>query len=237
MTFALVRSIRLGRTTTRAWKSAGGVFIPRGLSTWEKMRYASRIGAEFIVNLGNTRFNPTEYGRQDGNGIPVIGYGNNVQALVTPGATRRDLWAYMPPRPVEFPATVWVKTPGFGGRGKYKEFVTEPLVLPSTWDWQEHVDGQEYRLVTVGDKIVQDFERFGDNGEREYHWIRMSEVSSDLKAIVRAAAASLPGTNVVAWDAIVTQEGRPYIFEGNTCPGMSERTAERIVRQIREQLA
>lgn len=228
MSFLIKRSIPLGRATMAGWRDAGGVFTPRG-TPWRTLMDLAQ-DHEFLLNLGSTGFSTTT------DSVKLVNVGRNISDLVSPGETRRKLWAYMPPRPVEFPAKVWIKTPGRAGVGKYQEVVEDPLVLPTDWDWQQHVDGQEYRLITVGKRIVQNFARYGDNGDREYHWVRMFEMPEALKDMVRGAAAMLEGTNVIAWDTILTPEGVPYLFEGNSCPGMSAPTAGRIYREVMRQI-
>ncbi len=163
-------------------------------------------------------------------------YGRNIKPLVTPGATRDLIGEFMPRQPdSDFPRQAWVKAPGAHGRGKFLEIIHEPLVLPRSWDWCEHVEGQEYRLITVGNKVVQDFERHGDNNSRRYSWVPMREVNADLKAMVREAASRLEGNNVIAWDTILDTNGEPFIFEGNSCPGVNADTVRRIVDEMERQ--
>lgn len=237
MSFLLVRSIPLGRRTMEAWRNAGGEFAERGMSTTDIMEMAIDCHYKFVLNLGRTTLrNPVSMVWSDpvdrDNAPFVLNVGENILPLVTPGGTRRLLDWRLPPRPSRFPAEVWVKKPGRAGLGGSKVITNHALVLPDEWDWQRHVTGQEYRLITVGNRIVQCFARYGDNGEREYHWVQMRDMGSNLKELVRDATRKLNGYNVIAWDTISTDTGSHYIFEGNSCPGMSLNTADRIVREV-----
>lgn len=226
MSFLLARPYKLSRSTVQAWQQAGGIVLSADRTNSEIARAAEGAGVEFVINLGRSWFNL--YGD-----VPMFNQGDNIKPLVTPGGTRDILDPYLPPQDV---GEVWVKTPGRAGVGKYQVSTDVPLVLPSEWDWQSHVEGQEYRIITVGHRIVQNFQRFGDNGEREYHWIAMREMDASLKELVRTAARTVRGDNVIAWDVISTPAGQHYIFEGNTCPGMSVNTANRIATEARRLL-
>lgn len=224
MSFLVVRSLPLGSKSTPAWKAAGGVFVRRG-STPERIAFlAQRNESEFILNLGKSTFMPTP-----DTPCPVWNLGESILPLLWPGRTRELLGDLMPPQE---PGDVWVKQPGFGGRGKVRLETEVPLVLPPQWDWQSHVDGQEWRLITVGHRVVQDLKRFGENGNRSYEWVPMKETPVALKALAREAAKRLPGMNVTAWDLIIDNQGQPFLFEGNSCPGVNEATTSRIYKEI-----
>lgn len=225
--FIVISALPLSDQTKRAWKEAGAVILRRG-STDERVLGFLR-DYPFIINLGKTMFQPTEQVEN------IWNYGPDIEPLVWPGSTRELFGDLMPPRPTEFPADVWIKTPGRAGRGKFHKQVDHELHLPRQWDWQEHLEGEEYRIITVGRRIVQDFRRFGQNGDRSYEWLAMRDVPSVLKDLVREAASRVAQQTVVAWDTMLTTTGQPYLFEGNTCPGMSTATAERIVREIERQ--
>lgn len=224
MSFGLIRSIPLGRRTMEAWRNVGGDFVPRGRSDYERNGYFR--GVEFAINLGNTRVEPTYYD------MMVVNHPANIKPLTTPGGTRNLLGEFLPPQEV---GKVWMKGPGRAGRNKSLVETDVPLVLPEGWDWQKHVEGQEYRIITVGSRVVQDFLREGENGHREYIWTPMSSVPMELKDMVRTAARTVGGYNVIAWDVVSSPTGN-YIFEGNTSPGMSTPTAQRIVDAIRRDM-
>ncbi len=226
MSFIAVRSVSLSEETTNAWKEGGVTFSRRGRTANEVVA----MGYDNVINLGNSRFRPE--GRYS-----VWNHGDDIEALLYPGMTRELLDDLMPPQPsmdLE-PHDVWIKRPGSHGRGKQRMIVDRNLVLPREWDWCQHVDGQEYRLITVGHRIVQDFLRHGENGDRTYEWVAMREVPRSLKDAVREAARRVPGRNIIAWDCIVTEGGQPYIFEGNTCPGVNIETVQRIVKEMNRQ--
>lgn len=222
MTTLAVRSVSLSEESTQAWKSEGVVFSRRGRTPTQIMD----MGYDRVLNLGNSQFNPVV-----GN---VWNRGDDILPLIYPGRTRELLGDLMPPQPdaTLMPHDVWIKQPGSHGRGKKRKIIDRNLVLPREWDWCQHVDGQEYRLITVGHRIVQDFLRHGENGERRYEWIRMREVPSALKDLVRTAAQRIEGNNVIAWDAIVDNDGQPFIFEGNSCPGVNRDSVKRILTEM-----
>lgn len=226
MSVLAVRSVRLSTDTSDAWKAAGVRFARRGRPTTEIME----MGYEVVLNLGKSDFRPD---MDDYPSVRLWNHGEDIFNLIWPGNARTVLNDLMPPRPVSFPADVWIKAPGAAGRGKFRKHVDHPLVLPKEWDWQQHVEGQEYRLITVGHMVVQDFYRHGLNGEREYEWVRMRDTPSELKEMARAAAQRIPGNNIIAWDMVWSNEDeRAYIFEGNTCPGVSTPTVQRIMNII-----
>lgn len=226
MSIIAIRSMQLTAKTTEAWKSAGVAFARRGRTTQELLDKGREWGT--LLNLGMTNFRPESF-----EGVDLWNHGKDIQPLLWPGSSRELFFDLMPPRPTTFPSDVWIKTPGSAGRGKFRKQVEQRLTLPHQWDWQAHIDGQEYRLVTVHHKVVQCLLRHGTNGDRTYEWIRMREVPMYLKDMVRDAASRLDGQNVVAWDIIDTGE-RGYLFEGNSCPGVSPETAARIVKQMKE---
>jgi len=231
MSFIAIRSLPLGSKSKEAWREAGAVYLKRGSSEERILNIAERVEAEFILNLGRTSFRPM----MELTNIPIWNFGTDIYSLLWPGHTREILGDLMPLRPTIFPALVWVKAPGYGGRGKYMEEIASPLVLPHQWDWQEHVEGQEWRLITVGQRVVQDMKRFGENGERTYEWVPMADTPSAIKDLAREAASRMEGNNVIAWDMILTNGGRALLFEGNTCPGVNTATAARIHTEITRQ--
>lgn len=226
MTILGIRSVNLTIETTNAWKTRIAM-AKRGRTIPEIMG----LGFSTILNMGKSTFAPdmSQYPNHK-----VWNHGDDIGVLLWPGATRELLGDMMPPRPTEFPADVWLKTPGAHGRGKFKKSIEEALVLPREWDWQSHIEGQEYRLVTVGTKVVQDHKRNGENGNRSYEWLAMRETPQVLKDMAREAADRVPGANVIAWDLILTDDGIPYLFEGNTSPGVNQATVARIVNIMEE---
>ena len=222
MSILAVRSVALSTDTANAWKEAGVSFARRGRPTHEIMN----MGYDVILNLGKSAFRPDiDFHR-------VWNHGADIEPLLYPGITREMMNDLMPPQSVEH-GDVWIKAPGAHGRGKFRTSMDQEPVLPREWDWCMHIPGQEYRLVTVGHKVVQDFLRHGDNGSRVYEWVPMAEVPRTLKEVAREAARRIPGNNVIAWDMVLSEEtGIPYLFEGNTCPGVNVNTVRRIITEI-----
>jgi len=226
MTVIAIRSVGLSAETTSAWRRNDVQFARSDRTPAEIVG----MGYNHILNLGKSSF--TLPHNIVGEGPMVWNDGENIIPLLRPGATRELFGDMLPSQPTEFPADVWIKAPGSHGRGKYQKLVPHALALPPEWDWQMHVVGQEYRLITVGHKIVQDFMRHGSNGDRTYEWVAMKDTPLPIKRMARLAASRLPGHNVIAWDMLLTEEGAPYLFEGNTCPGVNEDTARRIVTEM-----
>lgn len=226
-----VRSVILSESTTQAWKDAGVSFARRGRPVWAVLDMARDY--EFLLNLGKSEFNNV------GGVVParkVWNEGRNILPLLYPGFTRQLLGDMMPPQPTEWPAEVWIKAPGMKGKGKYLKTIDRGLTLPAQWDWQVHVVGTEYRVITVGSRVVQSFIKTGTATEREYEWVGTGGTPDEVKRLARAASAKLTGQNVVGWDMVFGVNQPPYIFEGNSCPGMNDMTASRVVREIYRQM-
>jgi len=229
MSIIAIRGIRLSSSTKRAWKNADVYFANSHRTTEEILD----MGFDHIINLGKSSFKPTLHYDQ----VPIIwNHGNDIEDLIWPGYTRKHLTNLMPPFPTEFPAEAWIKTPGAHGRGKFLEEIKEPLSLPKRWDWQKHIEGTEYRIITVGHKVVQVNKRSGDNNNRQYTWLGLGQAEPVIKRTARKAAKLFSGLNIIGWDLI--QEDHTdlcYILEGNSCPGVNDETAIRIVTEIVEQ--
>lgn len=230
MTFAVTRSVPLGENTRAAIREAGGMFFRRERTEEyisEYLRYNEQI--EFLLNLGNSGMNVTT-------DMPVFNDPSVVTSLYLPTTTRELLDDLMPGQTgdQEF---IWSKGPGRGGRNKV-QLPSDTNFYDFPFDyWEDHVDGDEYRLITVGHKVVQQFKRLGGNNERLYQWVPRREVPHKLKSAVREASRRLPTTrSVIAWDTIWSDDEQPYILEGNTSPGMNLYTINRIVEAIREQI-
>ena len=124
---------------------------------------------------------------------------------------------------------------GQGGQGKTRMQTAEAITkgIPAAWDMQMHVDGQEYRVITVDDKVVQVSERYGDNSDRRYSWLGVKRAPVPVKEIAREATRRLDGRNIIGWDIIMGEAvNSTYILEGNSCPGVNEATARRIMNHI-----
>lgn len=239
--FSIVRSIDLSSTTRSAWERAGGVFLRPDRTIESIFAYARHRGHRFVLNLGRSELSvqPLERGDEQTPPIPFINDGISViSRILTPGATRQFIPELIPPAPRSYPAAVWVKAPGRAGRGKFLETVSGPLQLPRSWDFQAHVNGDEYRVVTVGRRAVQGAARFGRNGDREYEWRGLQGTPELILGAARQAAQALNNDNaMIAWDLIHEIEtDQAYILEGNSCPGVNNATAERVVNEIIRQI-
>lgn len=229
-----IRSVQLSTETTDAWKRAGVTFLRRGRTREQACEMATSNGYEFLLNLGKSEM------RWGGRySLPHPAYlwnsGENILPLLYPGRTRHYWNMFMAPKPATFPADVWIKAPGMKGKGKFRKQIEFPLILPSEWDYQLHVEGQEYRVISVGPRLVQVFKRYGTPTEREYEWVGLNGTPAHVKQLVRDATALLVGFNVVGWDVVDDGENA-FILEGNSCPGVNEPTATRIVAEIQRQI-
>jgi len=188
----------------------------------------NNIDCDFIINLGNSGIELNE---------PHFMWNSAewVAPLLTPGATRKLMpIGYLPAQP-EPDSWGWLKAPGRGGSGKTQRFLPYDFHLPRGWDTQKHIEGEEYRVITVGMKVVQVTSRAGTNENREYRWLGLSNTPSEVKSKARSAAANLQGTNVIGWDLIQDKDENVYILEGNACPGVNDATAQRVVDEIYRQ--
>lgn len=225
MKIYLKRSIALSERTRKAWEDHGGIFLRsdrdlRTVKSWLE-------DDDYIFNLGDSAW--MNY-PDDIWTIPNVN--PKLKALLYPSETRQLLGDMLPPRPDgEYPCDVWIKPPGRAGKGKFTLNTDGHLDnLPRWWDWQKHVEGQEFRVLTVGNRVIQDFARYGENGERSYQWTPMREVPQEVKDLARRAAETFEGINIIAWDIIHGDEGT-YLFEGNTCPGVNHDTVGRIINE------
>lgn len=238
----IVRQLTLADSMVQAWKDVGGWFPKRERSVHSKLDLMVRSydANSPIINLGDMGFNPSDLDLEV-RGINPDKYYNRpevVRPLVRPGTARRLLDEFMPSDPrasgMMGISHAWIKAPGQAGQGKTKIPVYSPNDLPeipADWDMQVHVEGQEYRVVTVGTKVVQVNERYGENGSREYTWVGVRNSPGPVKTIAREAARRLEDERtIIGWDVI--HGDRTYIFEGNTCPGTNNALAERIINQV-----
>ena len=229
MSFVAVRSIPLSEQTREAWRSAGAIYPRRG-RTQEEIE--SRWPDHTIINLGASWF--------DSDRANVWNNGPDVAPLLTPKASRDKLGFLMPTMRWVGPDKYWVKYPGRGGSGKTLVEVEDrnqydELLSRVEWtdgDIQLHIVGQEYRVITVNDKVVQASERHGVNGNRRYQWVGVRNAPSAVKAIARDAANALSGDNIIGWDILLHDSGDAYLLEGNSCPGVNEATAARIIAEV-----
>lgn len=227
----LHRSIRVSSNTKQAWKDNDVYFTaPDRTNDWVKRKVLSGE-LEAFINYGNKDLAIFTTPEQ----TPVYNNGPSVVTrLIDVEATRAYFNDLMAPRSGqgEF---VWAKETGRAGQGKRK-VPTESLDLDSLNYWEDHVVGTEYRIITTGNKRVQQFIRSGDNNARIYKWLPMQRLPDSTKRTIKLATERLPKRSIIAWDIIDASEtgGGSYILEGNTSPGVNRNTARRILDQIRK---
>lgn len=242
--FIIVRSIMLSEQSMQAWRTVGGLFPKRERNTLDILSYAAnkqyqeQTNKVIILNMGNTYFRPTDQELLNCKIEPenVFNRGENIELLITPGKTRYLIGELLPPYPQQndLPMDTWIKAPGSKGNGKEHKLLIETIpTIPKSWDIQKHINGTEYRVITVDDKIVQTFKRTDITGNRTYEWVGVTNTPSPIKQIAKTAAKKLQGRNIIGWDIMHTTNNA-FILEGNTCPGMSIPTAQRITNFIQE---
>ena len=235
MTFLVSHDIPLSRQTVDAWKGEGGLVLKRHTSSARIEQYIDRhLDTEFVLNLGSAInadiINPN---------ITVINPNRVVQHLWDPVGTRAALDSVLPPIPPLGHRDFWYKTTGRAGMGKLRITDTAFGALAHSrhdtrrpGDFQVHVEGTEYRVITVGGRIVQQFLRSGPNGDRTYRWLERAALPNLITDVVARATRDLGTYTLIAWDTIHDAE-RGYILEGNCCPGVKPPTAARIVSAVR----
>ena len=225
----MVRSIPLALDTRDAWKNAGAVFARR-TSDDDRIRNISH-GAP-IINLGSSQ-------------CMIEGIWNEarvVEPLLTPRMSRDLLAPLMPSIEFQGPGYYWLKGAGRGGANKEKRFIRNSgefyeLLSRAQWmegDVQQHIDGQEYRVITVGEKVVQVTKRDGGHlaSDRVYTWVGVNAAPMSVTGIARKAAGMLDNDKtIIGWD-VIEDDMNAYILEGNSCPGVNEATANRILDAV-----
>ena len=256
MRVMVLRSIVLAQSMVDAWKEVGGWFPMRERSNESKLDLMAntygRDGA--IINFGDMSFDPTDQEIRVRGIDPDLYYNrpDSVRALTKPGPTRRLIGEFLPIDPREInpgnfsgeALDIWVKAPGQAGQGKTRmtvDWAGDIPQIPADWDIQVHKEGQEYRVVTVGTKVIQINERHGVNGNRNYVWVGVRNAPDPVKTICREAARRLEDERtIIGWDVVHKPAdyddqtlSQTFIFEGNTCPGTNRALVGRIMSQIK----
>jgi hypothetical protein len=185
------------------------------------------LAGRAIINYGNLG--------HDFNGcnIPVFNSRDAIRAISSPSGLRRTLNDYIPNSNNNGPH--WHKSNGFGGVGKTFHEQKDLGCSSYSGDTQSHINGIEYRVLTVGDVVVQAArkERIDDSFNFEWTWVGVDGIRSNgIIPHIKSAIENIPDWlyTVFGWDIIVGD--RPYVLEINTSPGVNEHTAKRIVKQI-----
>lgn len=231
--FLVIQSIPLGLDTRTNMREAGAECVQHHEMFNGDGAYV-RSAYDFVLNMGNTSLRVNDLV-----GCIVVNKPSDINQTRTPGACRQMFGDLMPHRPteeLEFPVDAWIKAPGQRGRGKFKKKIDWPLTLPSEWDCQLHIDGTEYRVITVGHRAVQGFQRTGPNRRRQYTWTGLANTPDNVLELARTAAGRLPHATLRAWDLIQDHEGQPYLLESNSSPAMNATTTERVRNEITRQI-
>jgi len=226
----MVRSIPLSSTTRNAWKSAGAMFARRERNAMQVQGIAN---GRPIINLGGSTMNI----EGSWNNAPVIA------PLLTPAASRDKLGSLMPSNEWLGEGYYWLKGQGRGGANKEKVYVStayshNELMVRANWmngDVQQNIVGTEYRVVTVGTKVVQVTQRVDTSGQREYRWVGVRSAPTQVREIAKDAARMLGDDKIIiGWDVILSdgESQTAGILEGNSCPGVNEATASRILDAV-----
>lgn len=249
LVFYLMRSIPLSEETREAWKAYSAdnsrvVFIRRKekKSPAGFMESLAKLGGreQILLNLGSPTISETLMTAEEIEAGKLWNAQEWIALTKTPAAMREHFTDLIPPLPTTFPCQVWVKPPGQHGIGKYKVKINSLSELKEGrnqgWDVQLHIEGNEFRVITVGTTVVQAFTRHGDNENRHYTWLGVTGCPKAVKKIAREAASKLHKNTVLAWDILLELgTNKPYLLEGNSCPGVNTETAARILNEITKQ--
>lgn len=238
MSIAAIEGIKLSQSSAAAWRSAGVQSLyPRRIG--HPLTFL-QAGHNVVLNLGSRAGSVRSIERMfDGvlyNPVDVVNITTSQEAfsLLMQGLTPEDLME------TDAERTVWLKGPGHGGKNKFQLGIAGQIYeVPPGFVVQQHIEGEEWRLHSVNDRIVQSHRRVGENGNREYQWVGVKSTPLDLREMVKEAVRRLNECvpvhtlhTVLAWD-LIHDGDRPYVLEANTAPGMNSATAERIIRQVR----
>ncbi|NIR92684.1 MAG: hypothetical protein GWO08_03150 [Gammaproteobacteria bacterium] len=145
---------------------------------------------------------------------------------------RKTIPDFLPPYDSVVPH--WHKQAGFAGAGK--TFHAEPCSGTLSGDIQAHIEGTEYRINTVSDRIVQAHRKTPCDGGFVWEWVGVQALKgTGILPTVKKALKQLPfyERSVLGWDVIHTPD-RTHVLEVNTSPGVNAATAKRIVKVIME---
>jgi hypothetical protein len=210
-----------------AWRQAGVLFRKRGrMDVWNPQFHEPHVKA--VLNLGNLdmKFNSIP--------VPVFNPPELIRRISAPPALRNSLGEFLPPEGIRGPH--WHKRGGFRGSGTEFHEGTQGICPIMPGDTQKHIEGDEFRVITVGEQVVQASKKSGTPPHFEFEWVGVQGVSQNgIIPLLHAATAALEGSSraIIGWDVKVGSD-KPYILEANTSPGVNDATANRIVAAVKE---
>lgn len=225
-----VRSVPLSQETRTAWADAQVKIARRNRTEDQVADLAGRLGVEAVLNLGNLDF---KFNRMP---VPVFNEPISIRFVSHPAALRKNMHNFIPPQ--DSSGAHWHKKGGYGGRGT--EFHKESCNV-NTGMVQKHIEGTEYRVITVGTRIVQAHKKTNERWVAGLHqfdwdWVGVDGIRKNgIIPHVKAGLGLIPHVErtLFGWDIIVANKNEPYTIEINTSPGVNDLTAARIVRGVR----
>ncbi len=230
----ILRSIPLQKETRNAWRSAGCTLITRSaIRHWNGFTTSKSIGKwGALINLGNLDVSLNHIT------CPIFNIHDTIRAISTPIALRRTLNDYIPV--ASYAGPHWHKGKGYGGKDKifHKSDCKDKHIIAS--DLQQHINGKEFRVVTVGDVVVQAARKEPHNGivgKFDWYWVGIDGIRTNgIIPHVKSAITNIPNWEhtVLGWDIIVDNNSNDvFTIEINTSPGTNDHTAQRIINQVR----
>ena len=227
----IIRSIPLTTDTISVWHTQETKFLRRTRDAF----VSDKIGRWFdvIINLGNVDLSS--------NHAYIINHPDTIKAASAPKALRNSLNDFLPLENNNGPH--WHKGKGFAGDDKIYHENACSVIYPSK-DVQAHINGQEYRILTCGNKIIQAAKKdnrfsygYGVPSDFKYEWIGVEGVrKGGFIPLLRGAVELLPGgeDSFIGWDIIHDGE-KPYIIEANFSPGVNEHTVKRLFNALEKE--
>ena len=230
MKFLATRSVPLAKDTRDAWKLHGVRFARRDRSDISVRNIVITQNYQALINLGNVD--------RDFSNWPVDVWNppDLIKSISTATALRRTLGDFLPPHNIVGPH--WHKRNGFGGKGKVFHDHARGECPIMGGDVQAHVDGVEYRIITVGDLVVQASRKLGTFPHFTYEWVGVEGIAQGgFIPFLKEAVSTIKGYEraIIGWD-VIHDGNQPFIIEGNTSPGVNDATAGRIINQVKETL-